>query len=123
MTRFTWLAPSLLLVAQLFAAGPSAGADSDLVSGSITDQRQQELRNLLVQDCGSCHGLTFRGGLGPALLPASLEGKSTHYLSAIILGGVPGSAMPGWRPLLSDYEARWLAERLLQGDLTAGSGS
>ena len=123
MIRSTWLAPSLLLAAQLFAAGPSAAVNSDLESGPITDQRQQELRNLLVQDCGSCHGLTFRGGLGPALLPVNLEGKSTHYLSAIILDGVPGSAMPGWRPLLSDYEARWLAERLLQGDLTAGSGS
>lgn len=123
MARLAWLAPSLLLSALLFAAGAATAADSDPVSGPITGDRQQQLRNLLVQDCGSCHGLTFRGGLGPALVPERLEGKSTQYLSAIILDGVPGSAMPGWRPMLSDDEARWLAELLLQGDASVESGS
>ena len=60
-----------------------------------------ELRNLLIQDCGSCHGLTMRGGLGPALLPETLQGKPRDYLSNVILEGRPGTAMPGWSPLLS----------------------
>jgi len=83
----------------------------------ISNSRQQELRNLLVQDCGSCHGLTMRGGLGPALLPTVLEGKSAEYISSVILNGRPGSAMPAWRSLLSPAEARWMAHRLLQGEL------
>ena len=33
---------------------------------TISAQRSEELRNLLIQDCGSCHGITLKGGLGPA---------------------------------------------------------
>jgi cytochrome c55X len=80
----------------------------------ISASRQQDLRNLLVQDCGSCHGLQMKGGLGPALLPAALHGKSDEYISAIILDGRPGTAMPAWRPLLSRVEADWLASLLLK---------
>lgn len=105
MTRSIWLALSFCIVAPLLA------------SDDISSSRQQELRNLLVQDCGSCHGLTMRGGLGPALLPAVLQGKSAEYISAVILNGRPGSAMPAWRSLLSPAEARWMADKLLQGEL------
>jgi cytochrome c55X len=111
MNRLTWLAPSLLLAAPLLAGEPIPG------------ERQQELQNLLIQDCGSCHGLTMRGGLGPALLPADLQGKSAEYLSIVILEGRPGTAMPGWRPMLSDAEARWMAERLLEGAGLKGNDS
>jgi cytochrome c55X len=83
----------------------------------ISVNRQQDLRNLLVQDCGSCHGLRMKGGLGPALLPSMLRDKPAEYLSAIILDGRPGTAMPAWRPLISPAEARWLASLLLQGEL------
>ena len=105
MPRSIWLALSLLMVAPLAA------------SDDISSSRQQELSNLLVQDCGSCHGLTMRGGLGPALLPTVLQGKSSEYISSVILNGRPGSAMPAWRALLSPAEARWMADRLLQGEL------
>jgi cytochrome c55X len=105
MPRSIWLALSFLVAAPL-----AAGDD-------ISTNRQQELSNLLVQDCGSCHGLTMRGGLGPALLPTVLQGKSSEYISSVILNGRPGSAMPAWRSLLSPAEARWMAERLLQGEL------
>ena len=105
MTRLIWLALSLVIMAPL-------AADDD-----ISSSRQQELRNLLVQDCGSCHGLTMRGGLGPALLPTVLQDKSAEYISSVILYGRPGSAMPAWRSLLSPAEARWMADRLLQGEL------
>jgi len=87
-------------------------AASDQLSGD----RQQELHNLLIQDCGSCHGLTMHGGLGPALLPDRLAGKSIEYLSSVILNGRPGTAMPAWRSLLSPAEARWMASQLLQGE-------
>ncbi len=101
---------SILLVLSLLVA--QAGAD-DLISAS----RQQDLKNLLIQDCGSCHGLQMKGGLGPALLASDLRGKSTAYISSIILDGKPGTAMPAWRALISPGEARWLAELLLQETL------
>lgn len=33
----------------------------------IAPEREKELETLLYQDCGSCHGMTLKGGLGPAL--------------------------------------------------------
>lgn len=77
--------------------------------------RQKELLHLLRQDCGSCHGLTLKGGLGPSLLPDQLRGKPLEYLTTTILDGHPGTAMPPWRGLLSATEARWLAELLSEG--------
>ncbi len=105
MRHLAWLALSLLFASPLGA------------SDAIDDSRKQALQNLLVQDCGSCHGLTMRGGLGPALLPDDLTSRSPDYLTAIILDGRPGTAMPPWRSLLSPEEARWLADRLLDGEL------
>ena len=77
--------------------------------------RQGELRHLLTQDCGSCHGLTLKGGLGPSLLPASLDGKPAPFLVQTILDGRIGTAMPPWRPLLSEADAVWLVDQLLNG--------
>ena len=71
--------------------------------------------HLLKQDCGSCHGLTMKGGLGPALLPASLRGKDEDALVSIILDGVPGTPMPPWRFELSNGDAVWLVRQLAQG--------
>ncbi len=99
--RFAWLAFSLLLAMSAAAADPGAA-------------RQQSLIDLLIQDCGSCHGLTLRGGLGPALEPARLEGHTVDSLARIILDG-QGAAMPPWRGMLSVDEARWIAQRLLEG--------
>ena len=81
---------------------------------TITTSRLQELSNLLIQDCGSCHGLTMKGGLGPPLLPSTLKGKSAEFITSTILDGRPGTAMPGWRPLLSVAEAQWMTEQLLE---------
>jgi cytochrome c55X len=77
--------------------------------------RQAELRHLLLQDCGSCHGLTLKGGLGPALLPGTLKDKDAESLAQIVLHGVPGTPMPPWAPELSEREARWLAGVLKEG--------
>ena len=70
---------------------------------------------LLRHDCGSCHGLTMKGGLGPPLLPGTLAGKDEAALATIILDGVPGKPMPPWRFELQPDEARWLVDRLREG--------
>ena len=84
--------------------------------GQPGELRQGELLHLLQQDCGSCHGLTLRGGLGPSLLPDSLAGKPAVFLVRTILDGRPGTAMPPWRPLISEVDATWLVQRLLDGE-------
>jgi cytochrome c55X len=70
------------------------------------------LTHLVQQDCGSCHGLTRKGGLGLPLTAQALEGKPPEVLSVIILDGIPGTAMPPWRPLLSQADADWIAAYL-----------
>lgn len=76
-----------------------------------------KLANLVRQDCGSCHGLTLRGGLGKPLTSEHLQGWDRELLVSIILDGVPGTPMPPWRALLSEGDARWIADRLQQGNL------
>lgn len=78
--------------------------------------REAELRHLLQQDCGSCHGSTLKGGLGPPLLPDSLRGKPPVFLVQTILDGRPGTAMPPWRPLLSEADVVWLVDQLVSGE-------
>ncbi len=73
-----------------------------------TPERQNTLRNMLKHDCGACHGLTLKGGLGPALLPESLAGKPDEFLVATILDGRKGTAMPPWQPFMNRDEAAWL---------------
>jgi cytochrome c55X len=74
--------------------------------------REEELLYLLRQDCGSCHGMTMRGGLGPALTPEALSEKPDAYLVHSILEGRPGTAMPPWKRFLSQDEAQWLVDSL-----------
>ncbi len=81
----------------------------------ISPSRQGELIHLLKQDCGSCHGLTLAGGLGPPLLPADLSGKPPEWLRDVILDGIPNTAMPPWRPILNEDEVAWLVKRMLRG--------
>jgi len=77
--------------------------------------RQAELIYRLKQDCGSCHGLTLKGGLGPSLLPAALGGKSDEFLIDVILRGVPGTPMPPWAVEVSRDEAAWLVRKIKEG--------
>ncbi len=83
--------------------------------GTIDEHRQAELRHLLDQDCGSCHGLTRRGGLGPALTADALRGKSASALAWTISNGRPGTAMPAWSAFITADEVAWLVQELLTG--------
>lgn len=76
-----------------------------------------KLANLVRQDCGSCHGLTLKGGLGKPLTTEHLRQWDSDQIVHIILDGVPGTPMPGWRPLLSRAEAAWIADALRKGTL------
>jgi cytochrome c55X len=85
---------------------------------SLSNTRQAELTHMVKQDCGSCHGMTLKGGLGPALLPENLEGKSILLLQNTILYGRAGTAMPPWKPLLTEQEVLWISQQLKAGKIT-----
>lgn len=102
----------LFLAATILFSGTAAAEET-----MLSEARQKELKNLLIQDCGSCHGLTMEGGLGPALLPKNIADKPVEWLRQAILDGVPGTAMPPWRPFINEAEADWLVKILLQGAL------
>ena len=103
-----WLLASLALPIALSAAA---------IAAELSEERQSELAYLVRQDCGSCHGMTLKGGLGSALTMDRLADEDTAALAAIILDGVPGKPMPPWRGLLKEDEAWWIAEALKKGQI------
>ncbi len=85
--------------------------------------RQAQLAHWLRDDCGACHGMTLRGGLGPPLTREALAGKPAESLVATVLYGRPGTAMPPWQPFMTQEEAQWLIDRLQAGEPPAAPPS
>ncbi len=77
-------------------------------------KRQQQLSNLFKHDCGSCHGLTMKGGLGSPLLARSVKNKTDVFLVNTILEGRKGTAMPPWKPFITEEEAFWIVRKLIR---------
>ncbi len=103
---------SKLVFALFLLSTVSAGSVMAAEPGS---DRQKELVRLVRQDCGSCHGMTLQGGLGPALLPADLHDKPPEGLVATIYYGRPGTPMPPWKQFMSEAEAAWIVQKLMSG--------
>lgn len=98
---------AVLGVAAMFAVAPS--------SGEPLPARKDELVYLLRQDCGSCHGLQLRGGLGPPLTASALAARPPRLLEDMILNGIPGTPMPPWKMLLTPGEVSWLVATMKRG--------
>jgi len=81
-------------------------------AAEVAPERARALEHMVTQDCGSCHGLTLKGGLGRPLTADALTHADPEGLALIILDGVPGTAMPPWRPLITEDEAMWIARYL-----------
>ncbi|WP_051927471.1 c-type cytochrome [Ruegeria halocynthiae] len=99
-----WTARAVLTTAVLVAT--SALAADAIDPGA--------LKRLVHQDCGSCHGLSLKGGLGPDLRSETLKHYDPDVLTGVILDGIPDTAMPPWRPLITEEEAEWIARYLLE---------
>lgn len=103
-----------LLIVSLLCAGPgyipSALAEVDAA-------RQNELLYFVKHDCGSCHGMTLKGGLGPALLPETLSAQPKEFLVSTIMDGRKNTAMPPWKTMLSHEDAVWITEQLQNGSI------
>lgn len=85
------------------------------VHGEPAAARQDELIYRLRHDCGSCHGMTLKGGLGPPLVPAEIAETEDAHLINVILQGIEGTPMPPWAFEISHDEAAWLVRQLKRG--------
>jgi len=85
------------------------------LADELAPARQADLVRLVRQDCGSCHGLTLKGGLGPPLVAAAIGDKPADSLKHTILYGRPGTPMPPWRAFLTETDAEWIVARLREG--------
>ncbi|MDU8941845.1 c-type cytochrome [Ovoidimarina sediminis] len=87
-------------------------AATPVAASEVEGARAAELKHLVIQDCGSCHGLTMKGGLGRPITRDLMQHYDREILRDIILDGIPGTAMPPWRPLMSEADAMWIADYL-----------
>jgi len=101
--------------AGVWLAAATAALSATLALAAPDAARERELAELLRHDCGSCHGMSLGGGLGPALTPRALAGRSREALREAILHGRAGTAMPPWQELLSDTDVDWLVDALQRG--------
>ncbi|MBT3347203.1 MAG: cytochrome c [Thiotrichales bacterium] len=104
-TTLTLILTSLLLLQTVAVAATKM----------LSEQRKAELSNMVKQDCGSCHGLTLKGGLGPNLNPERLKLFPIEYLELTILHGRPGTPMPPWSAILTKSEINYIATQLKRG--------
>ena len=88
-------------------------ADSSEMSAS----RQQEIHYIVRHDCGSCHGMTLKGGLGPAITAEAMQSKPEDYLFNTIRDGHPGTPMPPWLGIFTESEIHYLVNLLKRGDI------
>ena len=90
-------------------------ANSVLSDVPLDAARKQEIATIVQQDCGSCHGLTLKGGHGPNLNPERLQLFPDNFLKITIQHGRPGTPMPPWGPLMTTAEIDYIATQLRAG--------
>ena len=78
---------------------------------------------LYQQHCAACHGTQRTGGMGPALLPESLERLRRPEALKVIVEGRPATQMPGFAATLSSTEIAALAGWIYQPVVPAPSWS
>ena len=91
------------------------GVNHNAVASELTPTRAEQLIHMVKHDCGSCHGMSLKGGLGPTLLPKAMNKLPLTVIQHTILFGRPGTAMPPWQSILTEQEALWISQQLQQG--------
>ena len=103
------LAASLLAVGW-FSAPAQAQSASNARIGGVADLYQQH--------CAACHGADRIGGMGPALLPESLERTRPDEIIRVITNGRAATQMQGFAEQLSQAEIKELATWIRQPSAT-----
>lgn len=114
MNELIWR--SILVMTALAAALPFATEVWAQDVAAVPDaNRARALVHMVRQDCGSCHGLTLKGGLGPALTPEALRERPFDAMVMTVLEGRPTTPMPPFRGLLQEREVVWIMQQLYAG--------
>lgn len=92
-----------------------AGFSGEITAQELDEQKKAQLIHMVKQDCGSCHGMTLKGGLGPELLPKTMKKLPLAVIQNTIIFGRPGTAMPPWKGIITEQEALWIGEQLQKG--------
>ena len=134
-TRLT-LESLVALIALLWAQAPCAQSaihgDGMITQASATAPAQAPQATaktvvninaaaLYQQHCASCHGETRTGGMGPALLPESLERLHKKDALAVVQQGRPATQMAGYAEQLSAAEIVCVVDWIYQPATTAPS--
>jgi len=85
-------------------------AVASLVAGSARAQAAPDAAALYRQHCAACHGEQRTGGMGPALLPESLERLRRPEALKVITQGRAATQMAGFAPALKAEEIAALAQ-------------
>ena len=107
--------PLLFLFLLVFSLSVYAEQSQDEQQNRPDTNRQKELTYMVQQDCGSCHGMTLKGGLGPSLQVQRMSVLPKQYLMDAITHGRKDTPMPPWGPLLTQGEIQWIVEQLQAG--------
>ncbi len=86
-----------------------------MANDPLSAERRKELGYMVLQDCGSCHGMTLQGGLGKPLTVDNIAEMPDEALVELILEGMPGTPMPPWKALITRPEAEWMVRFLRNG--------
>ena len=123
MNELIWR--SILVMTALAAALPFVTEvwAQDAPTTTPDAARTRALVHLVRQDCGSCHGLTLKGGLGPALTPEALRGRPFDAMVMTVLDGRPTTPMPSFRGLLQEQEVVWIMQHLYAGFPAEGASA
>ena len=79
---------------------------------SASPLNTERLKHIIKHDCGSCHGMTLKGGLGPSILEEDLKKWSDEQLFTVIKWGRPKLVMPPWKDIFTDQEIQWIIKYL-----------
>jgi DNA-binding beta-propeller fold protein YncE len=85
-------------------------AMATLALGSLAGAARADTPALFTQHCASCHGAARLGGMGPALLPESLERLKRKDAHTTIRDGRAATQMPAFGQILTGAEIEALAE-------------
>ena len=100
---------------------------SDPIEDSASSRRRGS--EIFLQNCAPCHGEAGdgQGTASATLLPApanfKLKQPDSDYLLQVVSDGIPGTAMPAWKELLSEADRTALAEyvrSLFEGEFRSG---
>ncbi|HRY87380.1 MAG TPA: cytochrome D1 domain-containing protein [Rubrivivax sp.] len=102
----------LLLAAGLLGiavASAQAQRDPAHADAKASQPAAADAAGLYAQHCAACHGAQRTGGMGPALLPESLERLRRPEALKVITAGRPATQMPGFSGQLGSGEIAALA--------------